>query len=65
MSNETETKLRMTSLEGLGQAAECLKTIAHPHRLRMVQLLLGGEYTVTSLPFATFQHTWLRNIWAR
>lgn len=49
MSSEIETKLRMTSLEGLGQAAECLKTLAHPHRLRMVQLLLGGEYTVGDL----------------
>ena len=28
------------------QAAECLKTLAHPVRLRMVQLLLSGRYTV-------------------
>ncbi len=27
-------------------AAECLKTLAHPVRLRMVQLLLHGKYTV-------------------
>jgi len=27
-------------------AAECLKTLAHPVRLRMVQLLLHGRYTV-------------------
>jgi DNA-binding transcriptional ArsR family regulator len=28
------------------EAAECLKTLAHPVRLRMVQLLLHGRYTV-------------------
>lgn len=39
----------MTSIEGLTQAAECLKTLAHPHRLRMVQLLLAGEHTVGEL----------------
>ena len=31
------------------QAAECLKTLAHPVRLRMVQLLLQGRYTVGEL----------------
>jgi DNA-binding transcriptional ArsR family regulator len=31
------------------QAAECLRTLAHPHRLRIVQLLLQGEYTVGQL----------------
>lgn len=28
------------------QAAECLKALAHPVRLRIVQLLLHGRYTV-------------------
>lgn len=40
---------RLTSLESLCQAAECLKTLAHPHRLRIVQMLLGGRYTVGEL----------------
>ena len=40
---------KLTSLEALGQAAECLKTLAHPHRLRMVQMLLRGRYTVGQL----------------
>ena len=40
---------KLTSLEGLAQAAECLKTLAHPHRLRMVQMLLRGEHTVGAL----------------
>ena len=36
-------------LEALEQAAECLKTLAHPHRLRMVQMLLRDRYTVGEL----------------
>ena len=43
------TKLRLTNLDMLGQAAECLRTLAHPHRLRMVQMLLQGKYTVGEL----------------
>jgi DNA-binding transcriptional ArsR family regulator len=39
----------LTSLDALGQAAECLRTLAHPHRLRMVQMLLRGRYTVGEL----------------
>ena len=31
------------------EAAECLKTMAHPVRLRMVQMLLHGRYTVGEL----------------
>jgi DNA-binding transcriptional ArsR family regulator len=30
-------------------AAECLKTLAHPVRLRMVQMLLHGRFTVGEL----------------
>ena len=39
----------LTPLPALEQAAECLKTIAHPHRLRMIQMLLRGKYTVGEL----------------
>lgn len=46
MINKTHTSL---SLEALTQAAECLRTLAHPHRLRMVEMLLEGEYTVGAL----------------
>lgn len=35
--------------DALGQAAECLRTLAHPVRLRMVQMLLRGRYTVGEL----------------
>ncbi|MBI3862311.1 MAG: winged helix-turn-helix transcriptional regulator [Planctomycetia bacterium] len=40
---------KLTPLEALAQAAECLKTLAHPHRLRMIQMLLQGRYTVGQL----------------
>jgi DNA-binding transcriptional ArsR family regulator len=39
----------LTPLDALEQAAECLKTLAHPHRLRMIQMLLRGRYTVGEL----------------
>ncbi len=42
-------KARHLSLEALQQAAECLRTLAHPHRLRIVQMLLAGRYTVGEL----------------
>jgi DNA-binding transcriptional ArsR family regulator len=44
-----KTRLHLTSLDALGQAAECLRVLAHPHRLRMIQMLLQGDYTVTEL----------------
>ena len=40
---------KLTPLSALEEAAECLKTIAHPHRLRMIQMLLRGRYTVGEL----------------
>lgn len=42
----------LTDLEALEQAAECLKTLAHPHRLRMIQMLLRGRYAVGELAAA-------------
>src|SRR3974377_1162711 len=45
-------KLELLDLEVLAEAAECLKTLAHPHRLRMVQMLLSGRYTVGELAAA-------------
>lgn len=41
--------LKLTPLGALEEAAECLKTLAHPHRLRVVQMLLRGRYTVGEL----------------
>ena len=50
MTSDTTNQAKPAcNLEALGRAAECLKTLAHPVRLRMVQLLLHGRYTVGEL----------------
>ena len=49
MTTEAKKPLKLTSLDAMTQAAECLKILAHPHRLRMVQMLLQGRYTVGEL----------------
>ena len=41
--------VKTTDLEGLREAAECLRTLAHPMRLRMIQLMLRDELTVGEL----------------
>lgn len=43
-----KTKPRGT-VSDFAEAAECLKVLAHPVRLRIVQLLLHGRYTVGEL----------------
>jgi len=48
-SESLRPKLKLTSLEALAEAAECLKALAHPHRLRMIQMLLRDRYTVGEL----------------
>ncbi|MCO6046631.1 metalloregulator ArsR/SmtB family transcription factor [Aeoliella sp. ICT_H6.2] len=40
---------KLTPLETLEDAAECLKTVAHPYRLRIIQMLLAGDYMVSEL----------------
>ena len=42
-------KKKLLELEVLSQAAECLKVMAHPVRLRMIQMLLDQDYTVGEL----------------
>ena len=39
----------LTPIPALELAAECLRTLAHPHRLRMVQMVLRGRYSVGEL----------------
>lgn len=39
----------LLDLDAMAQAAECLRTLAHPVRLRMVQMLLNGTYSVGEL----------------
>jgi DNA-binding transcriptional ArsR family regulator len=46
---ERPSLAQLTPLPALEQAAECLRTLAHPHRLRIVQMLLRGRYTVGEL----------------
>ncbi len=46
---KSQTASTLTALAGLERAAECLKILAHPHRLRMIQMLLRGRYTVGEL----------------
>lgn len=51
-NKKKRTGKKLTDLEALRQAAECLRILAHPHRLRMVQMLLHSErdeYTVGEL----------------
>ena len=43
--------------EALAEVAECLKTLAHPHRLRMVNMLLSDEHTVGDLADACEIHS--------
>ena len=43
------SKAKLTPLSALAQAAECLKILAHPHRLRIIQMLLRDRYTVGEL----------------
>ena len=45
----TPTTLRLTTLDALAEAAECLRTVAHPQRLRIIQMLAHGKYTVGEL----------------
>lgn len=41
--------VKLIDFENLREAAECLRTLAHPVRLRMVQLMLREELTVGEL----------------
>lgn len=44
-----ESPLQLTPLDALSEAAECLRIVAHPHRLRMLQMLLQRDFTVSQL----------------
>ncbi len=58
VATTTRNKPRpLTPLAALDQAAECLKALAHPHRLRIVQMLLRGRYTVGQLAEACEIHS--------
>lgn len=42
-------KTELLEMEMLCKAAECLKVLAHPVRLRMVEILLKGEFPVNEV----------------
>lgn len=44
-----KVNVSLIGLEELTEAAECLKILAHPHRLRMVEMLLQKRFTVGEL----------------
>ena len=43
---------KLLDLDVLQKAGECLRTISHPVRLRMIQMLLQGDHTVRDLASA-------------
>ena len=52
VENVMNSKKTISKLDraALAIAADCLKTLAHPHRLEIVQLLLTGKrYSVTEI----------------
>lgn len=46
---KARSKSMLLPLGALQNAAECLKALAHPHRLRIVEMLLQGRYAVGEL----------------
>lgn len=48
-AKRSQTSKPRGDVHSFAEAAECLKTLAHPVRLRIVQMLLHGRYTVGEL----------------
>ena len=46
MAKKNEQKLDLLPIEVLEQASECLRLLAHPIRLRMIEILMQGEFPV-------------------
>jgi DNA-binding transcriptional ArsR family regulator len=46
MIKKTEQKLELLPIEVLDQASDCLRVLAHPVRLRMVEILMQGKFAV-------------------
>jgi DNA-binding transcriptional ArsR family regulator len=42
-------KLKLIKIDKLSSAAECLKVMAHPIRLRIVNILMQGEFPVKEI----------------
>ena len=48
-TNATQHDKPAGNTESFNEAAECQRILAHPVRLRMVQMLLHGRYSVGQL----------------
>ncbi len=46
---QAKTGPEMMTMGALGEAAACLKVMAHPARLRMVEILMQGEFQVREI----------------
>ncbi len=46
---KSKQKVSLQSLKFLTDAAECLKVMAHPIRLRIVDILIQGEFPVNEI----------------
>jgi DNA-binding transcriptional ArsR family regulator len=46
MNQKSTEKTQLLPVPTLSEAAECLKLMAHPVRLRIVEILMSGDYTV-------------------
>ncbi len=45
-----KNRMKQLDFEALSEAADCLKTLAHPSRLQILQLLLSGkQYSVNEI----------------
>ncbi|RLS72395.1 MAG: ArsR family transcriptional regulator [Planctomycetota bacterium] len=60
----SEPGLRLTNLDALAKAAECLRTIAHPHRLRILKILTQSEHSVGVLAEACELPSGMLSQWA-
>ena len=49
MSRSKSRAAKLIALDTLEEASACLRTIAHPLRLRMIQMMLEDEFTVGEL----------------
>ena len=48
-NDKNDDTQELLPLDYLKSAAETLKCIAHPHRLRIIEILLNGEFTVDAI----------------
>ena len=49
MLETTESRVNMLPMDALATAAACLKVLAHPVRLRIVDVLTQGDFTVREI----------------